>query len=297
MCEPVEGVEELFHLPDRPMLVFGELHGTDRGPAAFGSVVCHLAREHEGLTVGLEISHTEQERIDAYMASRGMAEDREDLLAGPFWTDPYQDGRRSRAMAELIERLRALDEAGNDIEVVAFDPLPDAAPARRDELMAANLLAVLGDAPHAPLVALAGNFHPRTAAGTPWDESFVPMGAWLERARGVEVLPLDIRHAGGTAWICTGGSPDDCGPRSVRGVGLPRSIPLLEFFPEPETVSGYAAALWVGEVEASPPAVEGGGVGGHPGPGSEAPKLDLAPGRTGVAGATGSAGASLEPTE
>ncbi|MDX1644696.1 MAG: hypothetical protein R3244_10100, partial [Thermoanaerobaculia bacterium] len=104
LCEPMEGVRQLLDLPDRSVLLFGELHGTDRGPAAFGSVVCHLAREHAGLTVGLEISHTEQERIDAYMASAGTAEDRSELLSGPFWTDEYQDGRRSRAMTELLER-------------------------------------------------------------------------------------------------------------------------------------------------------------------------------------------------
>lgn len=251
-CAPVENASEL---PTEPLILLGELHGTDRSPAAFGALVCRVVRTHGEAVVGLEIPRAEQARIDAYLESEGSLADRRRLLAGEFWTDPYQDGRRSRAMAELLETLRELSANGFDLEIMAFDPLPDIDPAEREEGMARRLSSARSEHPDRPFLVLVGNLHPRTARGTPWDAEFVPMGARL-RAAGVEVLPLEIRHAGGSAWICTGSSAADCGPQRIGGSETARRQPRLELFDEPEVATGYAGALWVGEVEASPPAAD-----------------------------------------
>jgi tetratricopeptide (TPR) repeat protein len=249
-CRPVEGVDAL---PLDRMLLFGELHGTDRGPEAFGRVACHAARGAGSVVVAVEISHREQAPLDAYLESDGAQADRERLLAGDWWVDDYQDGRRTQAMVELVERLRRLRRSGVEVSVVAFDPLPDVPLAEREEHLAHRLAEARARHPKAPVLALAGNLHPRTQRGTPWDAAFLPMGARLAAA-GVAVLPIDIRHAGGTAWTCTGASAASCGPRDVGGAGPPRDVPALELLATPEEDTGYAGALWIGAVEASPPA-------------------------------------------
>lgn len=160
-------------------------------------------------------------------------------------------------MANLLERLRVLRKEGVDLEVVAFDPLPGIEPSDREEHLARRISAARRENPEAPFLVLVGNLHARTERGTPWNEDFVPMGARLEAA-GVEVLPLDVRHAGGSAWLCTGSSAADCGSQSVGGSGSPRDAPALELFSEPEPETGYAGALWVGAIEASPPALDRG---------------------------------------
>lgn len=69
-CEAVEGVAAL---PLDRMILFGELHGTDRSPAAFGAVACQVARERGELVVGLEIGHAEQERVDRFLSGAAEA--------------------------------------------------------------------------------------------------------------------------------------------------------------------------------------------------------------------------------
>jgi hypothetical protein len=59
---------------------------------------------------------------------------------GDFWSG-QQDGRRSRAMLDLLDGLRLLRAQGADVRVVAFDPLPDVEPAEREEHMALRLAA------------------------------------------------------------------------------------------------------------------------------------------------------------
>ena len=269
-CEEVSGVDTL---PLDRMILFGELHGTDRSPAAFGAVACRVARERGGLVVGLEISHREQERIERFLAGDGGPEARRGLLAGEFWSD-HQDGRQSRAMLALLDRLRLLRQEGEDVAVVAFDPLPAVDPAAREEHLARRLAAARQQHAGRPFLVLTGNLHGRTVVGTPWDADFLPMGARLERA-GVEVWGVDLRHAGGTAWLCLAGDAAGCGARSIGGSGTAREELLLEPFAKPEAETGYRAALWVGRIEASPPAVESeaprGAAGGDPAAGGATP--------------------------
>ncbi|PTL80173.1 hypothetical protein [Vitiosangium sp. GDMCC 1.1324] len=55
---------------------------------------------------------SEQSRLDTYLASRGTPADQDTLLDGDFWRRPYQDGRSSRAMLELVDQVRALRALG-----------------------------------------------------------------------------------------------------------------------------------------------------------------------------------------
>lgn len=109
-------------LNPRPLLIVGELHGSDQAPALAAALVERLAQQAP-VRLGLEIYAQEQARIDTYLASNGNAEARAALLAGEFWQRPREksDGRRSRAMFALIEHLRVLQRGGAPVDVVAFD--------------------------------------------------------------------------------------------------------------------------------------------------------------------------------
>jgi len=48
----------------------------------------------------------------------------------------------------------------------------------------------------------------------PWDEDLVPAGIHVNEAQE-QVISVDVRHAGGTAWIQRG--PDQCGPADMAG--------------------------------------------------------------------------------
>ena len=104
----------------RVMLV-GELHGTWEVPGIVAGLATNLSADERPLIVGLEIWRSEQAALDRYLASAGTAEDREALLAGPFWAT--RDGRSSEAMVDLIERLRVLALKA-PVQLVAFDVRP-----------------------------------------------------------------------------------------------------------------------------------------------------------------------------
>jgi hypothetical protein len=124
--------------------------------------------------------------------------------------------------------------------------------AARDAAMAKRLAAAAERAPRAFVVVLSGNLHARLARGSPWDESFEPMGMFLrELLPSREVRSLDVSHSGGRAWFCTSADASECGERAVRGDDkLPAGVHLA-----PGESPHYSGRYSVGELHASPPAV------------------------------------------
>jgi hypothetical protein len=232
------------------IVLFGEVHGTREIPGFVGDALCQAAASGE-VHLALEIPRTEQPRIDAYLASPGRPADRAALLSGPFWTDEFQDGRRSAAMAELIERARGLRAAGRALHVLAFDAAPDTKGGDRDAEMAKRILDAQAASPADRFLVLAGNIHTRTARGTPWNASYEPMGLHLVAA-GRDVVSLDAAFATGTAWVCFSSKAAECGAKKLRGQEgiVPRTIARLSV-PSPE---GFHGKYGVGPVSASPPA-------------------------------------------
>jgi hypothetical protein len=250
-CAPIDGIDAVVEAEQ--MIVFGEIHGTVESPKAFGDAVCHVVARHGRVVVALEIGEGEQQRIDAFMAGTGSGLERTVLLSGKHWVDEFQDGRRSVAMADLLERLRALHADGARIEVVAFDTRAADMKDDGESRLAERLATVRASHPDAPFLVLVGNIHPRTAEGAPWDAKFSPMGRRLVE-RGVEVLPIDLRHTGGSAWVCTGATADSCGAQKLSGAQGDRAPRRLELFATPDDV-GYHGALQLGPITASPPAL------------------------------------------
>jgi len=248
-CPEIPGAETA--LRPGAVVLLGELHGTAEAPRAAGDLVCRALQGGAPALVGLEIPRAEQGRLDAFLASDGGAAARAALLAGDFWRREDQDGRTSRAMAELLERLRGLRAEGARLTVLAIDE--PAAAAGRDAAMAAALATAIGDAPPGGVtVVLTGNLHNRLAPGTPWDPEYEPMGLLLARRLSeAEIVSLELAHAGGAAWFCMGGG--SCAAHSVRGspAAAESGIEILL----PEEREGTTGRYRIGPITASPPAI------------------------------------------
>jgi len=231
------------------VLLVGEVHGTTETPARVAELAAAMASEERPLIVGVEIWRTEQERIDRFIASAGTAEDRQQLLDGPFWQRSYQDGRSSVAMADLLQSLRALALKA-PVRVLAFDLDPKDKPgtdAERDAQMAEALRTVLNQRPEVRALVLAGNFHTRIQEGAPWDPDHRFMGFLLSEFRPYSI---EIMGVSGSSWTCTGRTTDTCMARDMPANELQAGLQLGDEI----NARGHLGHWWLAQVSASPPA-------------------------------------------
>ena len=253
--QEVRGLTPLLQ-PGRTLLI-GEQLGSREAPAVVGDVVCQASATGLTVALGLSIPRTEQERINRYLASPGAPSDQDELLRGLFWRRPFQDGRSSRAIMDLIDRVRSLRAYGLFISVVAYDT-EEAIGSERDARLATLWDQRRKALPEELFVILAGNTHTRTVEGTPWDKDFVPMAKRLV-ASEKSLLAFDLSYAPGKRWgcdlnrnaklVCTvvGASP------SERVAAAPGQTPYVKMFNEP-TEQGYHGLLYVGALSPSLPA-------------------------------------------
>lgn len=231
-CErTIEGLD----LAKGRVVWFGEMHGTAESPKFVGDVVCQASRTHR-VQLGLEISPVEQPRIEKFLVDGK----RETLTGGSWWRQ--HDGRSSVAMADLIDRVRTLRQAGAKITIVAYDaPTADL----RDKAMAE----FVRDARKSDqvFVGLSGNIHSRR---TRWNE-LTPMVAHLI-AFGIAVKTYDVSANGGTYWACMseGDGEPVCGEHAMSRdphqgtpwtIGSPRD-------------DAHDGVYYAGKTTASPPA-------------------------------------------
>ncbi|WP_211194054.1 hypothetical protein [Pyxidicoccus fallax] len=257
-CErDVAGVQSL--LRPGQMVLIGEQLGTWEVPLTVGDMACEATGAGLGVTVGLAISHKEQERIDRYLSSAGTPADQDALLSGDFWRKLQQDGRGSRAVMDLIDRLRALRAAGRKVTVVAIDTDTNHGSAR-DARMARFVLNQRTSRPNDVFLVLAGNAHTRLVAEAAWSENFVPMSKHL-----LEAVPdlkvLEVGYATGRRWGCDldpagelecdvmGITP---GPKVALAPTAP--VPAIRMLPELDE-DGFHGFLDVGALNVSLPAI------------------------------------------
>jgi hypothetical protein len=238
------------------LVLFGEIHGVQELPVAFGDAVCAAASSGAPVEVGLEAPQGEHANLDRFLASQGTPADRAALLATPFWSSAYQDGRRSRARADLLDRLRRMRGAGLPIGVFLFDIDAGEDASARDRAMAETIAAHARAHPGAVTLVLVGEVHAWKTQGSPWDPGFLPMGWHLVKA-GLRVRSLGRATPNGTAWVCTSSSPDDC---STIGTKATESLPSgstsgVELLPTP-SARGYDGLYGTTTLTASPPAVQ-----------------------------------------
>jgi hypothetical protein len=247
-------------IPSGGVVLFGEMHGTREIPQTFGEIAAQVAaRGGPPLVVGLEIPESEQPRIDAFMTSDGGGTAEAALQASSYWRRPHtaQDGRTSVAMLELLDRLRLLRRGAPKLRVAAFDVREITARTGDgidwDGEMAKRLKEIRRESPSATLLVLTGNVHARTAVGTPWDASFVPMGKHLADALA-GLLAFNAAYAPGEAWVCL--REEECGPSPMRGTDL-GGARFLERR-SARSPEGFDGILYVGgAIHASPPSFGG----------------------------------------
>ncbi|HYH94683.1 hypothetical protein [Hyalangium sp.] len=244
-------------------LLVGEQLGSRETPAVVGDMVCQSSAAGFSVVLGLSIPRTEQERINRYLASPGAPSDQDELLRGPFWRRPFQDGRSSRAIMDLIDRVRALRHYGLFITLVAYDT-EEAVGSKRDALLAEVWEARRKGHPDELFVILAGNTHTRTVEGTQWDRDFVPMAKRLVSSEQA-LLTFDLSYAQGQRWGCdlsrdaklvcniVNASP------SERVAAPPGQSPYVKLLSE-RSEEGYHGLLYVGALSPSLPATS---LGGH----------------------------------
>jgi hypothetical protein len=239
-------------------LLIGEQLGTLQVPRVVGNLVCEAAQAGHAVVLGLNIPRHEQAAVDRYLASPGRPVDQDVLLREHFWTRPFQDGRSSWAMVDLLDRVRAMRASGLSVALIAYDT-SDHARSERDSTMAEVWLKRRKAHPDEVFILVAGNVHARTHKGATWDRSFTPLGWHLAKADPAGVKSLDLSFDEGTRWSCeldVEGEPD-CGIvaalPSLRVAGTPGQSPYVRIFSE-KTEEGFHGQLYVGALSPSMPA-------------------------------------------
>jgi hypothetical protein len=231
-------------LPPRGTLLIGDLHGTREIPTFVGQLVtAAAARAHVVLL--LEIPSDENPSLQAFMASDGSPAMRARLVGTPWWQSLYQDGRRSVAMADLIETARALRAAGRKIDLIAFDAVEHAVD--REEVMARNVIAARRAHADSTLIVYAGNLH-TSRRELPFKQGFAWMAMRVANA-GIAFVSLNARWPEGTAWTCRDGVAERCGVSFLAGTDVGRGIHV-----EPVNDGQYDGWFGLASVTASPPA-------------------------------------------
>jgi hypothetical protein len=235
------------------ILLIGELHGTEEIPALVAALVDRLS-DHDPVTLGLEIPRQERERFDTFLQSDGSDNARTALLAGDFWQPPRNtDGRRSKAMVNLVESIQRLRANGRDIDVALLDDLAVEDFEGRNDSMAQAIAALGSSLQSGPAVVLMGNYHTRVALprgqliseGEPI-EMIVPT---VMRFSGIALTSVNVAGVNGTYWGCL--AQDECGPQELTG---PESaVTTAEFIENDPSRDGYHLSIRLPELTASPP--------------------------------------------
>lgn len=225
---------------DRDVIVVGEMHGTQEVPDVVYRLAEMLSKDGKPFTVALEQPVDMQEGIDLYMQTGKL----ERLLSHDFFE--IADGRSSKAMLNLLSRLRTLKR----IRVLCFDIPYGLGDVDRDSIMGVNL-----DAGYKTdrMVVLTGNYHATLEPAR--GGSVVPESAVYHfnkmRSLADRILVLQTYFNSGTIWNCM---DDGCKERkaySNPGVTIPDG---LRNFIGIDDLSGETGYIFFDRVTASTPA-------------------------------------------
>jgi len=228
VCAPVQGLPEVLGRPGLRYLVMGEIHGTAEAPAVFGDLVCAAAATRS-VVVGVEWPASSQPMLDAFLSEADEAVALKRLMEAPAWK--RADGRDSRAMLQMLIRVRELDRKGGEVSLAAFDfeiPAPGTSDERERSM--ADLLIRAGAArPDALVVALTGMGHADRDGFTSMQP---PVQSMAQHLPAEASATLALARSGGEAWMCrTTEGVSTCGPVALttreepapRGLVAPRS--------------------------------------------------------------------------
>ncbi len=236
----IPGLSTLLKRPGLHFVVIGDLHGTEELPAFFGQLVEEAAL-HREVAVVLEYPERFRRDLDRYLASPGDEAARKTLLATDFWTK-WQDGRSSKAMFALIEKLRTLQ-----VPVTACQP--NGGDQAEYERVMGECWKQVGESAHKLVLIFVGNAH---ASFMPVYNDILPAAASLPRA---ETVSLDNFSSPGWSWNCL--KVDKCGEHPTHADASPKERGI--YFGEdvvPAEMGVFDGGYSVGpHFTASPPAV------------------------------------------
>lgn len=255
---PVAGAAPL--MSQGQTLLLADPLGTRELPAAALRMLCEAASKGMPVTLALSLPVAEQPLLDTYLASAGSSQDAQELLRGSsFWRRTHQDGRSSRAMLWLVEQARRLRASGRAVSLVAFD-VEKGKGNEREAQMAKNLLDARSKSPDAWMLVLAGGTHVRTASVS-WDSGFEPLGMRLAKALP-SVKALDVGFTRGSQFSCRYNVWDavECNVFAISPTKQTRQFSTVadgvKLHAGPQ--EGFHGRLYVGSLNASPPALQAG---------------------------------------
>jgi hypothetical protein len=273
--ETIIGLDEI--ASSHRLVLLGDFPGTNEIPDFVAHLACQAASTGVAVSVGLELVRTDQPALDAFLRSSGTAADQAAFLsASEMFRRDWQDGRSSQATLRLIDRLRALRQAGSQVSAFAFDEKGVAA-ATRNLAMARAIDDVRRKAPDVLTLVMVGNLRARVE---PVKDSpgYPTVGVQLARW-GLRPVALRVHFEDGTAWYCPPDPTPVCGVRVVhapkraiatdstlmvddtpRGNTAPQDLqPVGQAYPGTIRIwdevphDGFNGEYFVGPLSASPP--------------------------------------------
>ncbi len=118
----LSGWEELANLAQNKIVLFGDTHSKKGSANTIVSYLEYLGKTDRSVLIGIEISSSEQSRLDTFMASDGSETAVTALLSdSPFWEHPgAHDGRANAAWLNVIKMARDMREDGQSITLIAI---------------------------------------------------------------------------------------------------------------------------------------------------------------------------------
>jgi hypothetical protein len=211
-CDPIPGSDQILNDRANRWIIIGEQHGTTEAPKIFADLACLAWTRGRPPVVAVEFPADGTDVIQDFLSLPDERAAKERLLAHRFWHGAFQDGRSSKAMLGLFERLRQLKRSKVIADVVAFQPIVEAKGEAYEKAMALNVekAAAGGNL----VLVLIGNVHARLTQWQSSTTSYLPMAGHLPRGHTVS---YNIGDHGGAQWACftdpaaKGGV--NCGPR------------------------------------------------------------------------------------
>lgn len=236
------------HVKPGTVILVGEIHGNRQSPAAFSDIICHAMQDGLKVKVGLEFREQNTGAFDAFIQEPDSGKAVRELMDLPFWHLDFKDGKSSKAMLELLRKIRQWRrEGGTDISIFSFDSNDESDGVSRDEIMARHVEGQAGDR-HVTLV-LTGNYHSRTNPPEENGDWSKWMGHYLADS-GLDVVSVNAMIKGGSTWVCRGPKPEDCG---IAEAPVPKEWQRHLVRHEGDNQHDYT--WWLGPGTASRPAV------------------------------------------
>jgi hypothetical protein len=187
----------------------------------------------------------QSEPLATYLQSTGDHAARTALLRTDFWKEG-RDGRAGVAMAEMIDGLRRLRQAGFPLAVFAMQGAGPDWHVRNDEKMAARIREAFNAGSTSLILTLTGNVHSMKTRPA-WFPAEVPspIPTYL---KDLDPVTFDLTSTGGSAWSCR----NECGPHAEAV----RSGPDEFVVAASGMGDAYTGQINIGKTTASPPAAD-----------------------------------------